>query len=67
MRSNRRKRGGKRGEEGERTKERRQRRASEGGEGEREAEQQGLALWRAGTLASAQALVCVGRVTIDAD
>lgn len=35
--------------------------------GKRQAEQQGLALWCAGTLASVQALVCVGRVTIDAD
>ena len=34
---------------------------------EGENRQRGLALCRAGTLASIQALVCVGRVTIDAD
>lgn len=51
---------GESGEGGEREK---------GGGGKKEGEnrQQGLAPRRAGTLAQIQALVCVGRVTIDAD
>lgn len=69
MRTNRRERGEKHGEEAERTKERRQKRVRQRRQKEKEGEnrQQGLALRHAGTLASVQALVCVGSVTIYAD
>lgn len=72
MRSNRRERGEKSVGRKEREQKRKGRERAERkkeGRGKKEGEnrQQGLALRRAGTLASVQALVCVGRVTIDAD
>lgn len=66
MRRNRRERGEKRGEEGERTKECRVgAERGTGGRGKRRARTDSgvLALQHAGTLARVQASVCVGRVT----